>query len=501
MRLSHRVVLISLLAGIVFVSGFVLKKRSQSQAQTPPSKARLTLQPCHLAPGDLDAKCGTYEVFEDRAAKTGRKISLNIVVVPALNPNPAPDPVFWLHGGPGAAATATAPAVRGGFLAGVHQDHDVVFVDQRGTGKSNGLMCDMGDDPSNLQKYFSDLFLLDDVRQCREKLEKIANLKLYTTPIAMDDLDEVRDALGYDKIDIVAASYGTIAAQVYMRQHPDHVRAVFLGGVANTAIKQPLPFAQAAQHALDLLFVDCAADEPCHNAFPDLKKEFETVLARFDKGPVTAELINPKTREKESVKITRGNFVEHLRLFLYTTNFGRFLPLVIHRAYENDYLPFESISVAYNPGGIVSRGMYMTVTCSESIPFITEKDIVSQTKGTFLGDYRVRTHIEGCKEWPKADIPKSYIQPVKSDLPVLLISGEVDGSTPPWLGEEVVESLKNGRQVKIRYYGHQLDGPCLFGILNEFIEKGSAKSVDTSCTDKIKRPPFATEIPKQFSLQ
>src|SRR5262249_2768157 len=155
-------------------------------------------------------------------------------------------------------------------------------------------------------------------RQCREKLEKIANLKLYTTPIAMDDLDEVRDALGYDKIDIVAASYGTVAAQVYMRQHHDHVRAVFLVGVANTAVKQPLPFAQAAQHALDLLYVDCAADETCNKNYPDLKKEFQTVLARFDKGPVTAELINPATKQKQSIKITRENFVERIRLLLYT---------------------------------------------------------------------------------------------------------------------------------------------------------------------------------------
>jgi pimeloyl-ACP methyl ester carboxylesterase len=388
-----------------------------------------------------------------------------------------------------------------GYLSVLHKDHDIVFVDQRGTGKSNGLNCDIGDKPADLQKYFGDLFPADDVRQCREKLEKIANLKLYTTPIAMDDLDEVREALGYDKIDIVAASYGTVAAQVYMRQHHDHVRAVFLIGVANTGIKQPLPFAQAAQHALDLLYVDCAADETCNKNYPDLRKEFQTVLARFDKGPVTAELINPATKQKQSIKITRESFVERIRLLLYTTGFASFVPLVVHSAYGNDYLPFEEISVVYNPGAGLARGMYMTVTCAESVQFITEKEIVDQTNGTFLGDGRVRSHIQACKEWPQANIAKSFIEPVKSDLPVLLISGEVDGSTPPWLGEDVVEPLANGQQVKIRYYGHQIDGKCVVGILTDFIEKGSVKSVDTSCTDQIRRPPFATEIPKQFLLQ
>jgi len=501
MRLNNKTVFISLLISVLLFSGFAARKCSSTEATSQTTKSRVSLQPCRVPNVEVDAKCGTYEVFEDRAAKTGRKISLNIIVVPALSPTPTPDPVFWLHGGPGAAATTTAPAVKAGFLSGVHQNHDVVFVDQRGTGKSNGLNCDIGDDPADLKKYFGDLLPLNDVRQCREKLEKIANLKLYTTPIAMDDLDEVRDALGYDKIDIVGTSYGTVAAEVYMRQHHDHVRAVFMGGVAGVAIKQPLPFAAGAQHALDLLFVDCAGDEVCNKEFPDLKKEFSAVIARFDKGPVTAELINPVTKEKQSINITRGSFVERLRLLLYSTGSARFVPLIIHRAYANDYLPFESIVVANNPGAITARGMYMTVTCAESVPFITEAEIAKQTGGTFVGEYRVRAHIEACKEWPQASVPRNYIERVKSDLPVLLISGEADGSTPPWLGEEVAKSLTNGRQIKIRYYGHQTDGPCVLGILTDFIEKGTVKAVDTSCTDQIRRPPFATEVPKRLSLQ
>jgi pimeloyl-ACP methyl ester carboxylesterase len=405
--------------------------------------------------------------------------------------------VFWLHGGPGAAASQTVPAAKGGFLEPLRQDRDLVFVDQRGTGESNGLKCDIGDDPSDLKTFFGPLFPLTKIHECREKLSATANLKLYTTPIAMDDLDEVRSALGYENINLVAASYGTIAALVYMRRHSDHLRAVFLAGVANTNIRQPLLFPAAAEHAMDLLFDDCAADAVCGKSFPNLKTEFTTVLARFKTGPVTAQLIDPATKQTVTARIERSSFVERIRLLLYTTTFARFVPLIIHRAFENDYLPFEELSIQYNPGSIIARGMYLTVTCSEGVPFITEADTL-KTKATFVGDDRVRSHIAACKAWPRGDIGASYINPVRSSVPVLMISGELDGSTPPSLGAEAIRYLSNGRQVKIRYYGHQLDSPCVWKILSDFIGAGTSEKLDTSCTEKIRRPPFATELPRQF---
>jgi pimeloyl-ACP methyl ester carboxylesterase len=362
-------------------------------------------------------------------------------------------------------------------------------------------MCDIGDDPSNLPRFFGSLFPRDLVRDCREKLKKRADLRLYTTSIAMDDLEEVRAALGYREIDIVAASYGTIAAQAYMRQHPTSVRAVFLLGVATPGVKQPLLFAKAAQHAMDLLLEDCAADETCRAAFPDLRKEFAAVLARFKNGPVEAELLNPSNKHKESVQLSRDNFVERIRLLLYTTTFARFVPLIIHRAYENDFLPFETISVRYNPGALLARGMYMTITCSEGVPFITQAEMKLEAAGTFVGEGRTQSHMQACQEWPSGNAARAFINPVKSRLPVLMISGELDGSTPPWFARDAVKTLPNARQVGIRYYGHQLDSPCVWHILDQFIAKGSATELDLGCTGEIRRPPFATSIPQQMALQ
>jgi pimeloyl-ACP methyl ester carboxylesterase len=501
MAFGGKFVLVSALAGCAFcTSGSDPYRFAHFRDPFPTPASRVVLQPCKVPGLPEEVRCGTYEVFEDRSSRSGRKIALNIVVVPALSSNPAPDPLFWLEGGPGADATRTVFAARS-FLSDIRKSRDLVFVDQRGTGKSNPLMCDVGDSPEDLQKFFGGTPLRESLRICRESLEKIANLKLYTTPIAMDDLDEVRDALGYAKINLAGTSYGSLASQVYLRQHGDHVRAVFLGGVATPNIKQPLQFARSAQHALDLLFEDCAADQLCRETFPKLREEFYALLARFKDGPLRVELIRPSDKQKQSVLLYRDSFTDRLRLMLTTTATARYVPAVVHAAFQNDFIPFESAAVITNPGDGLARGMYFSVTCSEGARFISTEDLARETAGTFMGDSRVRIHMDACNDWPRGDIPATFIDPVKSNLPVLMIVGEVDAAAGPWFAEAAIKFLPNGRLVKIRYFGHQFGETCTKSIFSTFIEKGSVVALDTSCTDAIRRPEFATELPARFMLQ
>ena len=487
----------------VFTFGPALSSSDASLVRTDDqgSRNRIDLKPCQLPNVDGAALCGAYDVYENTATKSGRKISLNIVVIPALGPTRLPDPIFWIHGGPGAGATEAVGIAKGGFLEVFRKDRDLVFVDVRGTGKSNALRCDIGDDPADLEVYFGKIFPSSAIRACREKLEKSADLRMYTTSFAMDDLDEVRNALGYGKINLVAASYGTIAAQVYMRQHPASVRAAFLVGVATPGVKQPLLFARAAQHALDLLSVDCAADETCNRAFPNAKSEFQTVLSRFDNGPIEVNMFDTVTKKMRPVRLERENYVERIRLLLYTTTFARFIPFIVHEANAGNFVPFETIAIRYNPGSILARGMYLTVTCSEGVRFISDSEAVSEAQGTFVGETRVRAHMAACNEWPKGDVPPSFIEPIKSDIPVIMFSGEVDGSSPPWFGKEAVRYMPNGIQILARYLGHQTDSPCLWEVMRTFINSASVRGIDSSCAEKIRRPPFATEIPPQFALQ
>jgi pimeloyl-ACP methyl ester carboxylesterase len=263
------------------------------QANQSKQRRNLQLTPCGSPNDSAQALCGQYEVFENRAAQAGRKIKLNLVVLPALAAQPAPDPVFFLAGGPGQGAAGSARSGGGSLAQQLRLERDLVFVDQRGTGQSQQLDCNLYGADQEAQSYFNDLFPVDKVRDCRQELEKSADLKLYTTPVAMDDLDEVRAALGYAQINLYGASYGTLAALQYLRQHPAQVRSLTLAGVATPETKMPLHFAKGAQEAMEKLIADCATDETCRAAFPQFKTELAAVLARLDKGAVSFAMRHP----------------------------------------------------------------------------------------------------------------------------------------------------------------------------------------------------------------
>ena len=260
--------------------------------KSPASSPSISLVPCEVPSANGTAKhtvrCGTFEVFEDRSRKSGRKIALKIVVFPATGPDKAADPLFYIPGGPGSSATEDAPYVAQQF-AKIREHRDLVFVDQRGTGGSNPLNCDFFK-PADLRSYLGEYFPLEDVRKCREQLEPKANLKLYTTPIAMDDLDDVRAALGYNQINIIGGSYGTRAAQVYLKLHQTGFArlscTVFLQPTSSCRVTFP----QHTERALNGVMADCAADDACRAAFPNLPDEVKSVLEWLMRGPVEVEL-------------------------------------------------------------------------------------------------------------------------------------------------------------------------------------------------------------------
>src|ERR1044071_4029017 len=473
-------------------------KVARVQVDSPP---RPFLSPCRMPELKSRAWCGKYEVFEDRASKRGRKIALNMVILPALAEKPAPDPVFFFAGGPGQSAASLAGFLGEGPLSNIRQGRDLVFIDQRGTGASNPLTCNLFADDNDLRGYFEDMFPVQEIRACRERLEKIADLKQYTTSVAIEDFDDVRRALGYERINLYGGSYGTTVSLAYLRRYRENVRSVVLAGVAPTNLKLPLPFAKGAQYALDHLMDDCAADSACHAAFPNLRDEFRSVLNRLGKGTVSVELINPLTKKSQRVSLGRGVFAERLRMMLYDRGPASSVPLLIHRAYQGDFKPFLLAALPQARGiyQSLSLGMYFTVTCSESVPFITEEDIKKETNGTFLGDYRVRVHVNACREWAQSPAPSSFTHAVKADAPVLMLSGEVDPASPHWLGAGVARYLPNSRQVTIPYGGHGYFSACISGITAEFISKGTVQGLNTSCLDGVRRPPFITTLPEAIS--
>jgi pimeloyl-ACP methyl ester carboxylesterase len=427
-------------------------------------------------------------VFEDRAAQSGRTIDLKIVVLPALGNDPQPDPVFFLAGGPGQGAAQMAPTV-GRMFRRVQEARDVVLVDQRGTGESNPLDCrDSGDSLAALDEPRARV--LARLKDCLASLD--ADPRLYTTPIAVDDLDEVRRYLGYERINLYGGSYGTRAALVYLSRHEPAVRAVVLDGVAPTDMRLPLFFARDAQRAFDRLVADCAADPLCAQKYPRLDERFRVLMERLDDSPVRTTLVHPRTGVAEEVTVT-GEFVA-AAVFgaLYSPLTSSVLPELIARAERGDFqglLALSSLSASGSEN--MSVGMQLSVICSEDYPRITPSQIKEAYRGTAFAGRLLSGRLEACAFWPRGQVDPSYYEPVRSAVPVLVLSGELDPVTPPHWGDSVLPHLSNARHVVVPATGHNaIATGCGMHLVEEFIERGSAEGLDTHCTQSIERPPF-----------
>ena len=466
----------------------IFRKQGIVLPSTPVQRGSIQMKPCNDPTLSGDALCARYEVFENRATRTGRRIPLKIILLPAKNSKPVTDALFYLAGGPGAAATGYAADK---FMEGLRRNRDVVLVDQRGTGESNPLNCPSLGSREDMRGYFGEPFPVERIRACRAELEKVADLTLYTTAIAMDDLDEVRAALGFDRIDVYGGSYGSTTSLVYLRQHSDHVRAVAIFGVAPPAAKIPLSFARGVQDSMNRLFADCAADPACKTAYPDVEAEFKKVLLRFDSGPVEVDVPNVYTGSIQKVTVTRDAFVDAIRQMLYAPSAAAALPALIHLGAAGNLGPLvgTAFQVVSQISARLARGMQFSVICAEDTPFITDDEIKTTSANSFYGDARVRPTMKACAEWPQAKVPVSFLEPVKSDVPVLLLSGELDPVTPPWLAQMVAKTLSHSRLILIPNATHN-SYECIENIVADFIDKGTTEGLDASCVQSIRRPPF-----------
>ena len=460
-------------------------------ASPPP---RLAIAPCRLPEVPDEARCGTYEVFEDRDSRKGRKISLNVAVLPATGPDRLPDPILFFDGGPGEPTVSDA-AWHEANLKALRARRDVLLIDARGTGDSYPLNCEVSD-AARLQGYLKDFLPLDQVRACRDLLQKRADLSQYTTARIVDDKAEVAAALGYDKVNLMGTSYGTRAVLVFLRRHPERVRTATIFGVLPPDERGPLPAARNAQKAIEALSAECAREPACAKAFPDLRADLAAVLRRVGEKPVPVEITDPETEKKISLELTREGVVQTLRYMLYT-DFGRArLPLALHGAAGGDFGLLGEM--AYLFGSAVAggtQGLYLSVTCAEDVAFIRDEEIQAAVEGTFLGDFRIRRQIAACKEWPAAKLGLDALQPVVSDVPVLAFSGEHDPATPPENGERVVRHLKRGRLIVVPHRAHGVVGAegsaCVVGVIHQFIDAGSAEKLDVACIDRMPPVRFA----------
>ena len=437
--------------------GLILAGMMGGCAGQPPTRAgraepAIPLQPCQIGRQDgserMAAKCGTLTVSENRAAGSGRQIDLHIAVISAISRNPAPDPVFFITGGPGQAATEDYVSFAGAFRR-INEKRDIVLVDQRGTGQSQPLLCPAADSAQDNAAWTA---------ACLKQLA--ADPRFYTTLQAIEDLDQVRQVLGYEQINLYGLSYGTRVAQSYLRQYPQRTRSVILDGVVPQDEALGLTLSSDAQRTLDMIFLRCAADTACRNAFPDLRSEFAGLLSRLDQAPARLTIDHPTTGVPIEINLTRDRLALAVRLFSYQTETTALLPMLIHDAAKTgDFsrLAAQSLIVTQQLEGSLNTAMHNSVVCTEDVPFYRPAGVLATDgeveKQGYLGEaYRQLEQV--CSVWPVAEVPDGYKQLVTSDVPVLLLSGEADPVTPPANAERVAASLKRSADIIVPGQGH-----------------------------------------------
>lgn len=459
----------------------------------PSVAAPLTLQDCRLestvARGDADGRCGWFEVAENRANPDSTRIRIHVAVIPAVRKQALLDPLFIISGGPGQAASDFYLSSAGAFER-LRSDRDLVIVDQRGTGKSNVLQCKLPDefdsaayDKALVQRY---------ARECVEKLP--GDPRYYTTSVAVRDLDEIRQALGYDKINFYGVSYGTRVVQHYLRRYPTQVRAAVLDGVVPVELALGPTIAVHAQDALDRILQRCASDSACNTAFPNLAESFTRLRNELNAAAMTVSIPDPRTAKLTSLDFTAAHLAVALRLLSYSDDTASLLPFLIDQAAQRrpHAVAAQALLVSRNLKDQMAMGMQYAVICTEDVPFISAAAKADPAiAASYIGRVLLDTLETTCEQWPRGELDADFHAPLSSEAPTLLLSGDNDPVTPASFGEQASQQYSRGKHVVFAGQGHgQLTSRCGVSLVRRFIASGSVENLDTSCVAQVLPAPF-----------
>jgi pimeloyl-ACP methyl ester carboxylesterase len=452
--------------GLLTVALFAVSSPAWTQSDPTP-KATL-LEPCKL--GAFGARCGTLSVPENRDLESGRQLELFVTVVGARGEEKKPDPLVILEGGPGASVLHFG-AMHAQTFWGVGAERDLVLLDQRGTGDSTPLECD-------LTNGFRELTSPERTADCRDELSEQADLAYYTTEDAVLDLAEVLDQLGYQKVNLFGVSNGTRTALHFLRRFPERVRTVTL--------LAPYPFnhnalvesGETLDEALGLLAGDCSDLPSCAEAFPDLSAALPRLAKRTAVGDENWSL-----------------FTAALRMMLFFPLQASQVPNLLTLVDTSGVTP-----QAQGPGssplvGWISEGAYMATMCSEDASRTSVEEIQQRTAGTLLGPGWAESVVRSCANWPTRSLPDDFEAPIRSEVPTLLLVGRLDPAMPPSWSHDLATTLTRSRVVEIAQGQHSFIGMggvgCILGLMQGFIDSADPSALDPSCTDAMTRPPFA----------
>jgi pimeloyl-ACP methyl ester carboxylesterase len=465
-------------------------------AAAPPAahaaEKRHGLTACRLPGVEHEAWCGVVSRPFDPNRPGALQIDVHFAVLPALARNRKPDPVFFFAGGPGQSAIELAGPVSR-MLAKLSNRRDLVFIDQRGTGRSAPLRCAEELPTRPLADNASNEALVARMATCRQALQKLpyGDLRHFTTWLAAQDVDAVRDRLEVEYVNVVGGSYGTRMALEYMRQFPKAVRRAVIDGVAPPDMALPTAFSPDNQAALEAELAACETEARCRARYPTLRADWQALLAGL---PKAVNVAHPVTGTVERVSFTRDSVLGMVRTPLYVPALAAALPLAITEAARGRFEPLLGLSSATtgnSRSGAIAEGLHFSVVCAEDQPRPGQP---RDPPGADYGDTFERLYSQVCADWPRGTVPRAFYEVPQARTATLVLSGGVDPATPPRHAERVVQALgERARHVVVPQAGHGVLGlACLRDTVFRFIDApgdDAALKVDADCAKALPRPP------------
>lgn len=455
------------------------------------------------------AWCASFIRPENPADPSGRKIHLRLALIRSTAVRPATDLVVFLAGGPGQSAVDIGPEIPQ-FLKPVLEHRDVVLLDQRGTGGSHPLSCpevEHATQAAERRRWSAHPMWREretpadrherqaaELRSCLAEIEKTADPRDFTTTDAVDDLIALRHALGDPRFDLVGVSYGTLVAQQYAMRDPAGVRSIVLDSVVPNTLIIGESVARNLENALKADFSLCDAEPACIKAFGNPFNDLEKLRARLIRHPVVVTYRDPITNRQRSATLNENTLARVVRLFAYSPQTAALLPLTLHQALTQHYGPLmaQSRLVAGKLGlSSINPFVGLSVICTEDAPWFKPKPT---GKGTVLGRRFLRNLRRQCAIWPRGRVPANFHQPLRTDIPTLILEGQYDPITPPRYGREVLTHLGDARLLIARGQGHAVLGVgCTPRLVGEFIAHLKPRALDAQCLDTLRpAPPFVS---------
>ncbi len=460
-------------------------------------------------PDGRDVTCGWLTVPEDRNnPEDGKTVRLHVAKFASESDNPAPDPIVYLEGGPGGEPLEAVPFTFERLFAPYLANHDFIIFDQRGTGYSEpSLACPETRELSFELLEQTDLtpeetteLTIDSLVECRDRLQaEGVNLAAYNSAANAADLNDLREALGYEEWNILGISYGTRLAQTTMRDHPEGIRSVILDSTYPLEANLLTDTSDNIIRAYAELFDGCAQDPACNETYPNLEETFFNVVAQYNAEPVDITLTDLFSGESYETILRGDDITGILFQTLYSTEIIPSLPELIYELEAGNTSTLSALLSSFLVNGeFISIGMQFSVQCNEENSFANLADVtaaaekypeiqVLMSNSINLGPRA----LDVCEFWGAGTADSIENEAISSDIPTLVLAGEYDPITPPAWGQQVANQLSNSSFYEFPGTGHgvSISGECAVTVVESFWADPAGEP-DTTCLAEVDGPTF-----------